>query len=168
MHDALAVALPPEEISRAVAARLQELYRERLPLLPGAREAVSRLARRWPLGLASSANRPIIDLVLELAGLRSLFSAAVSSEEVARGKPAPDVYLEAARRLGFTPTACAAIEDSTNGLRAAAAAGMSVIAVPNREFPPSEAALSLASVALGSLAELEPDLIVQLGARRDQ
>jgi HAD superfamily hydrolase (TIGR01509 family) len=168
MHDALAVALPPEEISRAVAARLQELYRERLPLLPGACEAVSRLARRWPLGLASSANRPIIDLVLELAGLRSLFSAAVSSEEVARGKPAPDVYLEAARRLGFTPTACAAIEDSTNGLRAAAAAGMSVIAVPNREFPPSEAALSLASVALGSLAELEPDLIVQLGARRDQ
>jgi HAD superfamily hydrolase (TIGR01509 family) len=167
MHDALAVDLPPEEISRAVVARLQELYRERLPLLPGAREAVSRLARHWPLGLASSANRPIIELVLELAGLRSLLTATVSSEEVARGKPAPDVYLEAARRLGFAPTACAAIEDSTNGLRAAADAGMTVIAVPNREFPPSEGGLSLASAVLGSLAELEPDLIVELGARRE-
>jgi len=165
MHDALEVDLPPEEISQAVVARLEELYRERLPLLPGAREGVGRLARRWPLGLASSANRPIIELVLDLAGLRSLFGATVSSEEVARGKPAPDVYLEAARRLDLPPTTCAAIEDSTNGLLAAAAAGMTVIAVPNREFPPREDALSLASAVLGSLAELEPGLIVELGAR---
>ena len=165
MHDALEVDLPPEEISQAVVARLEELYRERLPLLPGAREGVGRLARRWPLGLASSANRQIIELVLDLAGVRSLFAATVSSEEVARGKPAPDVYLEAARRLDLPPTTCAAIEDSTNGLLAAAAAGMTVIAVPNREFPPREGALSLASAVLGSLAELEPGLIVELGAR---
>ena len=165
MHDVLEVDLPPEEISQAVVGRLEELYRERLPLLPGAREGVGRLARRWPLGLASLANRPIIELVLDLAGLRSLFGATVSSEEVARGKPAPDVYLEAARRLDLPPTTCAAIEDSTNGLLAAAAAGMTVIAVPNREFPPREDALSLASAVLGSLAELEPGLIVELGAR---
>jgi HAD superfamily hydrolase (TIGR01509 family) len=159
MHDELGVELPPEEISRLVVARLEELYRRELPLLPGAREAVERLASRWALGLASSATRPIIDLVLELAELRPLFAATVSSEEVARGKPAPDVYLEAARRLGVPAAACAAIEDSTNGLRAAAAAGMTVIAVPNREFRPSDEALSLASVVVGSLDELEPDLI---------
>jgi HAD superfamily hydrolase (TIGR01509 family) len=164
MHDALAVDLPPDEISRVVVAGLDELYRRELPLLPGAREAVRSLARRWPLGLASSANRPIIDLVLERAGLRSLFAATVSSEEVARGKPAPDVYLEAARRVGMPPEACAAIEDSTNGLRAAAAAGMTVIAVPNREFPPTEEALGLAATGLRSLAELTPELIARLAA----
>jgi HAD superfamily hydrolase (TIGR01509 family) len=159
MHDELGVGLSPTAISAAVVGRLQELYRQGLPLLPHAREAVRRLAARWPLGLASSANRPVIDLVLELAELRTLFAATVSSEEVRRGKPAPDVYLEAARRLHAPPEACAAIEDSTNGLRAAAAAGMVVIAVPNREFPPSEEALGLASAMVESLAEVGPELI---------
>jgi HAD superfamily hydrolase (TIGR01509 family) len=159
MHDELGVDLPPEEISSRIVARLEELYRRELPLLPGASEAVRGLAGRWPLGLASSANRHIIDLVLELSGLRSRFAATVSSEEVARGKPAPDVYLEAARRLDVAPAACAAVEDSTNGLRAAAAAGMTVIAVPNREFPPSGEALSLAAAVVGSLAELTPELV---------
>jgi HAD superfamily hydrolase (TIGR01509 family) len=162
MHDQLGVDLPASEISSAVVARLQESYRRTLPLLPGAREAVERLAARWPLGLASSANREIIELVLDLAELRSRFAATVSSEEVAHGKPAPDVYLEAARRLDLAPTACAAIEDSTNGLRAAAAAEMTVIAVPNRQFPPSEDALALAQAVLGSLTELQPDLIEEL------
>jgi HAD superfamily hydrolase (TIGR01509 family) len=159
MHDELAVDLPPDEISGLVVGRLEGLYRRELPLLPGAREAVERLAERWPLALASSANRPIIDLVLELAELRSLFAATVSSEEVDRGKPAPDVYLEAARRLDAPASACAAIEDSTNGLRAAAAAGMKVIAVPNREFPPARDALALASATVDSLDELDPALI---------
>jgi HAD superfamily hydrolase (TIGR01509 family) len=163
MHGALAVDLPPEEISRDIVARLEAAYRRRLPVLPGAREAVERLASRWPLGLASSANRTIIELVLDLSELRSRFVASVSSEEVARGKPAPDVYLEAARRLQTPPAACAAIEDSTNGLRSAAAAGMTVVAVPNREFPPAEDALSLASDVVDSLTELNPDRIEQLG-----
>ena len=93
--------------------RLVARYRDRLPLLPGAVEAVRRLAERWPLGLASSSNRPVIDAVLDLAGLESLFRVTVSSEEVGGGKPAPDVYLEAARRLGVEPGRSAAVEDST-------------------------------------------------------
>ena len=158
MHDELGVGLEPSAISAAVVQKLEELYRRDLPLLPGAREAVRALAERWPLGLASSSNREIIDLVLELAGLTDAFAATVSSEEVARGKPAPDVYLEAARRLGVAPGDCAAVEDSTNGLRSAAAAGMTVIAFPNEVFPPAEDALCLATSVITSLDELRPTL----------
>jgi HAD superfamily hydrolase (TIGR01509 family) len=154
MHDELGVAMPPEQISDTVVARMEALYRERLPLMPGSREAVEELGEVWPLALASSANRPIIDLVLELAELQEAFAATVSSEEVARGKPAPDVYLAAARRLEIEADRCVAVEDSSNGLRSAAAAGMTVVAVPNREFPPSAGALALADVVLESLEEL--------------
>jgi HAD superfamily hydrolase (TIGR01509 family) len=156
MHDVLQVDLEPAEISEAVVERLEQLYKQELPLLPGARTAVVALAERWPLGLASSSNREIIDLVLELAELGSYFSATVSSEEVPHGKPAPDVYLEVARRLGVPAPQCAAVEDSTNGLRAAAAAGMTVIAFPNAAFPPAEDALRLAKVVVHSLDELRP------------
>ena len=162
MHDVLGVPMAPEQIAGEVVERLKALHREHLPLLPGAREAVTALASRWPLGLASSANREIIELVLDLADLRSRFAATVSSEEVAHGKPAPDVYLEAAGRLDVAPSACAAIEDSTNGLRSAAAAQMTVIAVPNRQFPPAEDTLALAHAVIGSLTELRPDLIEEL------
>jgi HAD superfamily hydrolase (TIGR01509 family) len=156
MHDELGVSLAPEEISDLVVARMRERYEERLPLLPGARETVRALAGRTPLGLASSANRSIIELVLGLSRLSACFAVTVSSEEVARGKPAPDVYLEAARRLDVSPTACVAVEDSTNGIRSAAAAGMTVFAVPNREYPPAPESLALADGILSSLAEL-PD-----------
>jgi HAD superfamily hydrolase (TIGR01509 family) len=165
LRDELGVGMAPEDISATVAASLERLLRQRLPLVPGAREAVDALAARWPLALASSANRAIIDLVLALAGLADRFRATVSSEEVARGKPAPDVYLEAARRLGVAPDRCAAVEDSTNGLRAAAAAGMRVIAFPNAEFAPAPEAVALADEVLGSLGELRPDLIEALGRR---
>jgi HAD superfamily hydrolase (TIGR01509 family) len=158
MHDELGVDLEPTAISTAVIERLGALYRERLPLLAGAREAVIAASERWPLGLASSANREIIDLVLELAELSAYFAATVSSEEVARGKPAPDVYLDAARRLGVAAAACAAVEDSTNGLRAAAAAGMTVLAIPNETYPPSEDALQLATAVVHSLDEVVPAL----------
>ena len=158
MHETLGVAMAPEEIASEVVLRLEQLYRERLPLMAGAREVVGSLASLWKLGLASSANRPIIELVLDLADMRGLFAATVSSEEVARGKPAPDVYLEAARRVGSAPSRCAAVEDSTNGLRAADAAGMLVIALPNRDFPPTSDALGLADVVIRSLAELRPEL----------
>jgi HAD superfamily hydrolase (TIGR01509 family) len=168
MHEELAVALAPERISEAVVARLQELYRQRLPLIAGAREAVVRVAREWPLALASSANRPIIELVLQRAGLMDCFRATVSSEEVPRGKPAPDVYLEAARRIGLAPDRCAAVEDSSNGLRSAAAAGMAVLAVPNREFPPDEDALGLAADVLGSIAELTPERIRNVRQRQQR
>jgi HAD superfamily hydrolase (TIGR01509 family) len=158
LHDELGVELEPTEISADVVRRLEVLYREELPLLPGAREAVLAAAQRWPLGLASSANREIIDLVLELAELEDAFTATVSSEEVAHGKPAPDVYLEAARRLGVAAADCTAVEDSSNGLRSAAAAGMTVVALPNPRFPPAADALALATVVIGSLDELEPVL----------
>ena len=134
-------------------------YRETLPLIPGAVDAVRRIAGGWRLGLASSSNREIIDLVLEHAGLTDAFAVTVSSEEVARGKPAPDVYLEAARRLGADPARCVAIEDSSNGLRSAAGAGTAVVAIPNREFPPDPDALALAGVVLGSIEELAPDVV---------
>jgi HAD superfamily hydrolase (TIGR01509 family) len=159
MHDELGVPVPPEQISSEVAERLGERYRQRLPLLPGAVEAVRSLAGEWPLALASSSNRNVIDLVLEKAGFADAFTATVSSEEVERGKPAPDVYLEAARRLGADPESCAAIEDSGNGIRSAHAAGMAVIAVPNKDFPPDFDALALAALVFDSLTELSPERI---------
>jgi HAD superfamily hydrolase (TIGR01509 family) len=158
MYEQLGVPLAPEAISAAVVDRMEELYRERLPLLPGAREAVERLSRRR-LGLASSSNRPLIELALDLSGLRPRFQAVVSSEEVPRGKPAPDVYLEAAERLGVDPRRCAAVEDSGNGIRSAKAAGMRVVAVPSASFPPEPEALGAADVVLGSLEELEPEVV---------
>jgi HAD superfamily hydrolase (TIGR01509 family) len=156
---ALGVGLPPERISEEVVARLAARYRERLPLLPGARDAVQRLASRWPLGLASSSNRQLIDLVLDVGGLAPFFQVTVSSEEVARGKPAPDVYLAAARRLGVDPSGCVAIEDSRNGILSAAAAGMRVIAIPNRTFPPDDEALAAADRILESLDSLTAEVV---------
>jgi HAD superfamily hydrolase (TIGR01509 family) len=156
MHERLGLELAPEEISAEVARRLEATYREELPLAEGAPEAVARLAERWPLAVASSSNRQIIDLVLELAGIARFFRATVSSEEVARGKPAPDVYLEAARRLGADPVRCAAVEDSHKGILSAKAAGVHVVAIPNRRFPPGEEALAAADVVLRSVAGLTP------------
>jgi HAD superfamily hydrolase (TIGR01509 family) len=159
VRDELGVDRPPETISREVAHSVSELYRRRLPLVAGAREAVERLAARWPLALATSSNREVIDLVLGLARLDTEFRATVSSEEVGKGKPAPDVYLEAARRLGVDPAGCAAIEDSHNGILSAAAAGMAVIAVPNPEFPPGDDALSSAARVLPTIRELTVEVV---------
>jgi HAD superfamily hydrolase (TIGR01509 family) len=159
MHDVIGLKDPPEEISAEVARRLEATYREELPLIDGATEAVARLAERWPLAVASSSNRPIIDLVLELSGLDRFFRATVSSEEVSRGKPAPDVYLEAARRLGADPERSAAVEDSSSGILSARAAGMRVVAIPNMRFPPGEEALAAADVVIPSIGELTPDVV---------
>jgi HAD superfamily hydrolase (TIGR01509 family) len=159
MRDELAVDRDPHAIDVEVVKRLLEDYRERLPLLPGAVDAVERLAQRWPLGLASSSNLEVIEVVMEAGGFARFFETWVSSEEVARGKPAPDVFLEAARRMGIDPRACAAVEDSHNGILAAHAAGMVVIALPNHEFPPGEEALSRADRVLGSLDELTVELV---------
>ena len=155
----LGVDETPEQISKDIAGRVGDVYREALPLLPGAREAVERLGERWPLAIASSSNREIIDLVLAAADLGSYFKATVSSEEVGAGKPAPDVYLEAARRLGVDASACAAIEDSHNGIRSAKSAGMRVIAIPNTHYPPGEESLALADLVLPSLDRLTPEAV---------
>ena len=158
----LEVDLEPDAISEQVLERMLAAYREALPLLPGAAQAVERLAACWPLGLASSSNREAIDLVLAESGLDEHFRVSVSSEEVGRGKPAPDVYLEATRRLGVAAAECVAIEDSENGIRSADAAGMRVIALPNHEFPPAPDALVLADRVIGGLEELTPALVEEL------
>jgi HAD superfamily hydrolase (TIGR01509 family) len=159
MHEVIGVPDSPEEISTEVVRRLARIYRRELPLFDGAVEAVERLAGRWPLGLASSSNRELIDLVLELSGLERFFRATVSSEEVPRGKPAPDVYVETARRLGVDPARCAAIEDSENGIRSAKAAALRVLAIPNPRYPPDDEALAAADDVLGSLADLTPEAV---------
>jgi len=160
MHEVVGLRESPEEINREVVGRMLDRYAERLPLIDGAVEAVERLAARWPLGLASSSNREVIDRALEVSGLARHFRATVSSEEVARGKPAPDVYLEAARRLGVEPSGCAAIEDSANGIRSAHAAGMRVVAIPNPEFPPPDEVIALTATVLPSIRELTPETVV--------
>jgi HAD superfamily hydrolase (TIGR01509 family) len=159
MHEVIGLAAPPEEINAEVVRRMEARYAEELPLIDGAVEAVERLSASFRLGLASSSNRPIIDAVLEAAGLTSRFEATVSSEEVARGKPAPDVFREAARRLGVPPERVAAIEDSANGIRAARTAGMRTIAIPNRRYPPPADALVLSDVVLESLDELTSEAV---------
>jgi len=154
LHEEAGVRQDPEDINRAVVERMLEAYRSELPLLPGAVEAVRRTAESFPLGLASSSNREIFEAVLDLAGIADCFGATVSSEEVARGKPAPDVYLEAARRLGVEPERCTAVEDSHAGIRSAKSAGMRVVAIPNATYPPDDEALELADGVVGSLDEL--------------
>jgi HAD superfamily hydrolase (TIGR01509 family) len=164
-HEELGVSDSPDEINRLVVERMVERYRERLPLVDGAVEAVRRIGERWPLGLASSSNRELIDLALELMGVANLFRVTVSSEEVERGKPAPDVYLEAARRLGVVPERAVAVEDSGAGIRAAKAAGLRVIAIPNPHFPPPENVVERADLVLDSLAELTPAAVESASSR---
>jgi HAD superfamily hydrolase (TIGR01509 family) len=163
LHDELGVDADPATIARDVGAAVAADVKREVPLLPGAVEAVRALAREWPLALASSANREVIDAVLRGAGLQDAFVATVSSEEVPRGKPAPDVYLEAARRLNVAPERSVAVEDSSNGLRAAKAARMRVVATPNRAFPPSPDSLALADVVVDGIGEVSPELIKSLG-----
>ena len=159
MHDVIGLPESPAEIDAEVVRRMLDRYTKQLPLVDGAVEAVSRMAGSFRLALASSSNRPVIDAVLEVSGLAPLFEATVSSEEVGRGKPAPDVFLEAAARLAVAPEHCAAVEDSGNGIRAAHAAGMRVLAIPNRRYPPPDDALALADVVLDSIDELVPGAV---------
>ena len=162
LRDDLGVQRDLDAINDDVVRRMHESYEDGLPLLPGALETVRALAARWPLGLASSSNREIIDVFLERSGVGDLFGATVSSEQVARGKPAPDVYLETARRLDVDPRACVANEDSSNGLRAAHAAGMPVIAAPNPHYPPGDDALALAAAVVDGVGEVTPELVASL------
>ncbi len=162
MHETLGLRESPDAINREVVRRLSDRYRTELPLVAGATDAVARLAACWPVGLASSSNRSLIDLVLDFMGIAHLFSATVSSEEVGHGKPAPDVYLEAARRLGVEPSNAVAVEDSHAGIASARRAGMRVIAIPNRVFPPGEQALAEADLILPSLTELTAQAIARL------
>jgi HAD superfamily hydrolase (TIGR01509 family) len=162
MAEQLGVPGTPEEINREIVRRMLERYGEAPPLIAGAVDAVRRAASRWPLAIASSSNPELIEVVLRVAGLSELFPVAVSSQQVARGKPAPDVYLEAARRLDVAADRCVAIEDSSNGMRSAVAAGMALIAVPNEHYPPDEDALALAAARVHTVAEITPELVERL------
>lgn len=159
IHHELGVARSAERINAEVVELMIERYRRQLPLIPGAVGAVRHLADRWPLALASSSNRPLIDVVLALSGLAESFRATVSSEEVGRGKPWPDVYLEAALRLGVPAERCVAVEDSHNGIRSAKAARMAVVAIPNPSYPPDAASLAEADLVLASVEELTPEVV---------
>ncbi len=163
MREQLQVTLTERQIVDLVVASLLARYEVGLPLLPGAVAAVHRLAAQWPLGLASSSNRVVIERVLDLSHLRSSFEVTVSSEEVARGKPFPDVYLAAARMLGVPAEDCAAVEDSASGLRAAVAARMRVVVVPNPHFPPPEVELRQVDLVITTLDALTVDALEALG-----
>jgi HAD superfamily hydrolase (TIGR01509 family) len=158
MSEALGGPGTPEEINAAIVERMLGRYGEAPPLIPGAVDAVRRIAARFPLAIASSSNPELIEVVIRAAGLGDVFEIAVSSQEVPRGKPAPDVYLEAARRLGVDAARCGAVEDSHNGIRAAKAAGMFVVAVPNPHFPPDAEAMAAADVVIAATSELEVEL----------
>ena len=158
----LGVALSPSEVADVVVGAMARRYTEHLPLLPGAVDAVLRMASRWPVGLASSAPRALIETVIDATSLRPVFGAVMSTEEVSRGKPAPDIYLAVTARLGVAPSDCAAVEDSSNGLRSAAAAGLHVIAIPHPRYPPDPDALALASLVLPTLADLTPNAVSAL------
>ncbi len=156
------VGLPAERVAADVLRRMAERYRAALPLIPGSVEAVRRIAAAYPVALASSSARILIDQVLETAGLTDVLRVTLSTEEVPRGKPAPDVYLAAASRLGLAPQVCAAVEDSSNGLRAAAAAGLAVVCVPHGVYPPAPDALAQADLVITSLDELTPEAVAKL------
>jgi beta-phosphoglucomutase-like phosphatase (HAD superfamily) len=163
LSEDLGIGLPPDQVARLVIRAMAGQYQHHLPLLPGAVDAVRRMADRWPLGLASSSPPALIHTVLATAGIAPLVTVAVSTEQVAQGKPAPDVYLAVASQLGVPPERAAAVEDSSNGLRSAAAAGLLVIAVPRPEYPPAPDALAQAQAVLKDLDELTVDLVDGLG-----
>ncbi len=165
LTDAVGIPAEPDEVAATVVDRMAAEYAARLPLLPGAVEVVERLGRRWPLGLASSSPRRLIDTVLRSAGLTQWFPVSVSTEEVGAGKPSPVVYQTVVQRLGVDPGQVIAIEDSSNGLRSAATAGLAVLAVPNAAFAPAEDALALADVVVNSLDEITLELVGSVGRR---
>lgn len=162
LSEDLGVGLPPETVAEMVIGAMQDRYREQVPLMPGAVQAVDRLAGRWPLGLASSSPPLLIGTVLDRAGLGGYFTATMSTEQVAHGKPAPDIYVAVTQQLGFPPDRCAAVEDSANGLRSAAAAGLRVVAVPHPRYPPGDEALRSASLVLTSLSGLTAEAVAAL------
>lgn len=158
----LGVDLPADRVADLVIDQMEACYRRHLPLLPGAVEAVARLGARWPLGLASSSPRRLVDGVLAAAGLAQRFGAAVSTEEVAHGKPAPDVYLVVTEQLGVPAGSCVAVEDSSNGVRAAKAAGLRCVAIPRRSYPLDPDALALADAVLDQLGDLTEAFVASI------
>jgi beta-phosphoglucomutase-like phosphatase (HAD superfamily) len=155
LHD-----MAEDEILAAVVDGVLACYRNRKPpRVPGAPEAVRRIAASRPVAIASSSHPAVIRAAVDALGLGDVLGAIISSDEVEHGKPAPDVYLLAARRLGVAPGRCLVVEDSINGVRAGRAAGMAVVLVPSPSVPPAGDARDLADLVLDRLADLDPDAI---------
>lgn len=165
LSEVIGNAASAAEVRDTVVAAMRQRYEQELPLMPHARETVGALAAEWPLGMASASPRMLVDVVVDLAELTDRFAITVSADEVSRGKPAPDVYLRAASQLDVAPEDCVAVEDSSNGLRAASAAGMAVVAVPHPRYPPAAEALARADLVLPDLAGLGPSQVASLGKR---
>lgn len=158
------IGATPEIAARRTIDGLLERYDRALPAVPGAREAVARLAEHWPLGVASSSPRILIEHALTALGVRDLIAVVRSTEEgPARGKPAPDAFLWVAEQLRVEPASTVVVEDSGSGILAGVNAGMPVVAVP-RFLPPPEDVLARASAVLEHLDELTVDLVQSLGA----
>jgi HAD superfamily hydrolase (TIGR01509 family) len=165
MHDALGVPLEPAEIHDRVVKEVVARIKQGLRPIDGAPEAVARIAAQWPVAVASSADRPVIDAALEATGLSEWLQVIVTSEEAGRGKPAPDVFLLAAERLGANPERVAAVEDSPNGMRAVKAAGMVLIAIPNASTPVDQDVLALADVVRDAITQLTPEVVVGVASQ---
>ncbi|MEW2426719.1 HAD family phosphatase [Micromonospora sp. NPDC047644] len=159
----LGVDRTAEQVAVEVVEEMARRYRDHVPLIDGADQVVRGLAARWPLGLASSSPTRLIEAALAATDLTDAFGATLSTERTERGKPAPDVYLSVAQHLGVDPTRCVAVEDSSNGVRSAAAAGMRVVAVPHGSYPLDPDAAALAVVKLDAIGELTPELVDELG-----
>ncbi|MBQ1061279.1 HAD family phosphatase [Micromonospora chalcea] len=155
----LGVGRSAEQVATEVVTEMARRYAQRVPVIDGAEEVVRRIAARWPLGLASSSPTRLIAAALDATGLAGSFGATLSTEETARGKPAPDVWLAVAGRLGVDPARCVAVEDSSNGVRSAAAAGCRVVAVPHGSYPLDPDAEALATVLLPSIGALTPAVV---------
>ncbi|MGB9112157.1 MAG: HAD family phosphatase [Acidimicrobiales bacterium] len=167
LRDRLLLDLDADRIVELVVGQVLARYEKALPTVPGASEVLEGLSRRWPLALASSSNREVIDQVLALTGWAALFRATVSSDEVARGKPFPDVYVETVRRLSEPTEACVAVEDSGNGIRSALAARLAVVAIPNRDYPPPADVLRRADRVVERLEDVTVALVEDLGRERE-
>jgi HAD superfamily hydrolase (TIGR01509 family) len=169
MRRRLQLDMTREEVEDAIVGAMVERYgREGAPAIDGAVATVRRLAAAWPLALASSSHRRVIDAALAGTGLADAFRAVVSSDELERGKPAPDVFLEAARRLGAEPSRVLVVEDSLNGLKAGRAAGMSTVLIPNASVPPAAGSAEEADFVLERISELDRAAIDRLPARHGQ
>ncbi len=153
------IPLEDREILAWVTGRLIGHFSERLPMMPGAAEAVARLASSYRLALASSSPREIIAFVLERSGLQRFFTAWASSDDVPRGKPAPDVYQRACALIQTDPVDCVAVEDSSVGIQAAHSAGLRVIAIPHPSVSPDPASFELADLALPSIRRLKAETV---------
>ncbi len=156
----------PDEVARSVIDDLASEYQKHLPVIEGAVSIVRRLAAAAALGLVSGSPLSLVKLVLELAGMEDSFQVAMSADEVERGKPAPDPYLGLARRMGVSPDACVAVEDSANGIRSARSAGMAVVAIPRGAHRPASEILASADLVLDDILQLTPAVVEKVAARK--